>query len=768
VIRAYVRVLAVVCFGCCLMPGLTAVAGHNGAAQGATRSLWIKAGMLIVLAVPVTAVFYVVVTRLERWLDQEAREEAIALAAIPSRYLDLAIAAAAGLSLLLELAVIRWQATVFEFFSFYKNFGLLSCFVGLGVGYALARRDRLPLLLVLPLLVWQFGFMIVLRFGFRTLENIRALPFSEQLTMGLNNSDLLGGIVLYALLALVFVLTALTFIPVGQLCGLLMVGRRPLRAYGLNLAGSIAGVVLMLVASWLWTPPIAWFALCFLGVILFLMKRPAATVVAVCFAALGAITLTWPVNTLWNRVYSPYQLLEIGQSESSGLMLIRAAGFYFQGVYDLSPSRADPATKRIRDYYDFPYKARPGASGIAVVGAGSGNDVAAARRSGASDIDAVEIDPAILVAGRANHPEKPYSDPRVHPIVDDARSFLRRTNRRYDMIVYGLLDSHTLLSQGSSVRVDSFVYTVEGLREARARLKSDGLMSLSFSVLNQPIGRKIYLMMQQAFDGRPPVCVTAGYDNAVIFLTSNDVNWRLPPELLEHSGFADTTAHFADPQVRADVSTDDWPFFYMPRRVYPLSYLLIVVQTFVLSLVMIRLFVTERLNLRDSSFFFLGAGFMLIETKGITELGLTFGNTWQVIGVVITAILIMAFLGNLVVSRLDLQRPLVPYLCLYVTLALGWAIAAAGGFSSTALGRLAAAAILTCPMFFSGIVFSVLLGRRGDVSEGMAMNLLGAVCGALVEYNSMYFGFRSLYGLAALFYVLAAAASWRMLALQSE
>jgi len=52
------------------------------------------------------------------------------------------------------------------------------------------------------------------------------------------------------------------------------------------------------------------------------------------------------------------------------------------------------------------------------------------------------------------------------------------------MVVYGLLDSHTLLSHASSVRLDSFVYTVEGLREARARLNPDGILSLSFSVMN--------------------------------------------------------------------------------------------------------------------------------------------------------------------------------------------------------------------------------------------------------------------------------------------
>ena len=107
-----------------------------------------------------------------------------------------------------------------------------------------------------------------------------------------------------------------------------------------------------------------------------------------------------------------------------------------------------------------------------MVGAGTGNDVAAALRAGVKRVDAVEIDPAILCLGKLYHPEHPYADPRVDAVVNDARTFLRSTRNIYDLIVYGLLDSHTLLSHTSSVRLDSYVYTVEGLREARARLEA--------------------------------------------------------------------------------------------------------------------------------------------------------------------------------------------------------------------------------------------------------------------------------------------------------
>jgi spermidine synthase len=446
-------------------------------------------------------------------------------------------------------------------------------------------------------------------------------------------------------------------------------------------------------------------------------------------------------------------LLEIGTDSGTGLTLIRAAGHYYQHIRDYSGRNSAASSQDGRDYYDFPYKAHAALADVAVVGSGTGNDVAAALRAGAGRVDAIEIDPAILMVGQQRHPEKPYADPRVHPINNDARSFLRGAADKYDLIVYGLLDSHTLLSHGSSVRLDSFVYTVEGLREARNRLKPDGIISLSFTLLSDALGRKIYLMLQEAFDGRAPTCIEAGYEGTT-FLISNDPNWRLPAKLMS-TVLKDVTAQYADSSVPATVSTDDWPFFYMPQRVYPVSYLIMIVQILLLSVLLVGNFVAEAPRFSHLSFFFLGVGFMLIETKGITEMGLTFGNTWQVIGIVFAGILIMAFLGNCLVQWLDIRRAQLSYLLLFAALAAGWLAARSGGFASTPLGRLETAVVLSLPLLFSGIVFSTLLAARERISGIMAMNLVGAIVGGLLEYNSMYLGFQALYLIAMGCYLLA-------------
>ncbi len=72
----------------------------------------------------------------------------------------------------------------------------------------------------------------------------------------------------------------------------------------------------------------------------------------------------------------------------------------------------------------------------------------------------------------------------------------------------------------------------------------------------------------------------------MIFAQSKEGDLHLDPALLASTGFMERSAFFADPTLRADVSTDDWPFFYMPQRVYPRSYLWGVGLVLVLSLLL--------------------------------------------------------------------------------------------------------------------------------------------------------------------------------------
>ena len=162
--------------------------------------------------------------------------------------------------------------------------------------------------------------------------------------------------------------------------------------------------------------------------------------------AIGVIALTvmlvllaWPINPTIQRIYSPYQLIERSVSPATGLMKVLAGGTFYQEVFDFSlqnKNRDNESLVRILNFYDLPYHVTENLDRVAIVGSGTGHDVAAALRAGAKEIDAVEIDPVILELGRRYHPERPYSDSRVTAIIDDARTFFRTTKRKYDAIVY--------------------------------------------------------------------------------------------------------------------------------------------------------------------------------------------------------------------------------------------------------------------------------------------------------------------------------------------
>ncbi|HEY1309821.1 MAG TPA: hypothetical protein VGF02_02645, partial [Pseudolabrys sp.] len=146
-------------------------------------------------------------------------------------------------------------------------------------------------------------------------------------------------------------------------------------------------------------------------------------------------------------------------------------------------------------------------------------------------------------------------------------------------------------------------------------------------------------------------------------------------------------------------------------------------------------------------------------TKAITELGLHLGGTWFVVAATIVLVLVMAFLANLMVQRNAIRRTDLAYLGLLASLLVGYIYARNHElieFGSPLASLLVSCVLLTIPMFFSGIVFSGLIGRaKINISTALAYNLMGALFGGLMEYNSMYFGFAFLYLLAIGFYFLA-------------
>ena len=202
-----------------------------------------------------------------------------------------------------------------------------------------------------------------------------------------------------------------------------------------------------------------------------------------------------------------------------------------------------------------------------------------------------------------------------------------------------MLDSHIVSSHGANMRVDSFVYTQEGLKDAFDHVKDGGLLSVSFALPNRLMGEKVFTILKALPDAGAPVAILTGYDNnnTTTFMVRKNASVPLPLDFMRgHQLTNITPSYVATSANRLDLPSDDWPFFYLEKKMYPGTYLILFALVLGISFFMVRHFLPSK-NWQPPlvSFFFLGAGFMLVETKAITELGLLFGNTWQVVGVTI-------------------------------------------------------------------------------------------------------------------------------------
>ncbi len=721
---------------------------------------------IFLISIPLFLIIFSIVLRpgliiTWQWGREHLENHTDTIDALPDSHIGLWIALAAGLGIYTELMIIRLHSSYFQLFAYFKNVSLLSCFLGLGIGYARGSSRPLATPLVLPFLVLQIIFMYILRYT--PLAQLLQNPISEQIALGMKQtSELRHIVVVYGFLMIIFAFNALCFVPLGHLASRLMMRKQPLFAYSWNLIGSLAGILLFSFFSFMWLPPSVWIVVAAVTLIAFLFKDRVNLLLSAFAVAIALLCLAIPVRLNQFDVYSPYQILSLVIFPKYPPAL-KSSNTYYQRILDLREEKvgSDEQLRKWSDYYSLPYHFKPKPEQVLVVGSGMGNDVAAAVRNGAGDIDAVEIDPAILDFGKELHPESPYQARNVSVVVDDARAFIQHTDTRYDLIVYGLLDSHSLLSgRSGGIRLDSYVYTVEGFRAARNRLKEGGVISLSFSLMSPALGRKLFLMLQEAFDGQNPIVYFTGYDFGYTFLAGDGLKKRV---LAPPSKFKDVTEFFAVNKIRADKSTDDWPFFYMPVKKYPTSYIILILLLLSLSIVYIR----QLLSSSGSSFsmpcFFLGAGFMLVETKGITELALVYGSTWIVTSIVIASILIMAFLANLLVMKKGNPPPLTTYGMLFIALITGLGLTFIDlSIVTPWLNRIIMTGVLTLPLFFSGFAFSTELKRSTSVAVALSSNLLGAMLGGFLEYNSMYFGFRSLYFLALIMYGFAFLGSLRL------
>lgn len=653
--------------------------------------------------------------------------------------------------LVLELALIRWLSTQIRVAAYFSNLVLLAAFLGMGLGVGLGRRRPDLARWAMPVLALV---SIVLAAAVPLgLTHLRFPDPAISLWGGDTISDTWFEFTRSALVVTAcFWSIAAIFLLLGIKVGILFDQLPPLKAYGADLGGSLAGVIAMAAIAALWAPPPVWIAL---GVL------PFVWVVRDRWAVIGAlVAIVAAALSVAGARYSPYNRIDLlpgsptlMQPPPSGAKEwgLRVNRDYHQRLLDLKPSQ-DPAREYVRRIYELPFAVGAGGKRAAlVVGAGAGNDVSAALRQGFGRVVSVDIDPAILQTGLELHPERPYSDPRVERVADDARAYFgRRGSERFDVVCYGLLDSHAMFSSMSSLRLDNFVYTQEGLADAWALVSPDGILSVSFSVFAGEWMHHRMLGLVRNATQLDPIVVRHGYDSGATFLVGRALTLAQVQAVAPGA-----TQERASPGVR--IPSDDWPFLYLRPGTIPWTYISVFVLIALTSVLAVRGVFGRSLFSRgrfDLQMFLLGAAFLLLETRAVTQLSLLFGSTWIVNTSVFGGILAMVLAANALAGRLrDYNRSLWYGLLILALVGLWLLPLRPLGALGLPLRLLAGGLAIAVPVFFAGVIFSSELRARSDAAAALGCNLCGAVVGGLLENLSMAVGLKAVVLLALAMYL---------------
>lgn len=623
--------------------------------------------------------------------------------------------------LFVELALIRWAGENIVYVSFFSNFVLLGSFLGIGLGFLWAgRRGRIHQwsLVAFAILV---GLMVL-------------LPVSVDRT----GSDLIyfggfgpRGLPPWIMLPALFLAVAAVLAMIADGVARAFAEFEPLTAYRLDIFGSVLGSIAFALLAWLETPPIVWGVAA--AFTLFMLSDRRVVDLAGGIALIAAVLWASSGGAVW----SPYYRVDAFQAEGS--IAVNVNGIPHQNITTVEARLA------AEPFYAEPYAqfANGVPDDVLIIGAGNGTDVAIALDQGVSHITAVEIDPVLQRLGVDLHPDQPYADPRVAVVIDDGRAYMQQTDATFDLVLYALPDSLTLVSGQSALRLESYLFTEESLERVTELVNPGGVFAMYNYYREEWLVARLAGMLESAFGTEPCVIQVGGTAGLAVLTVSAT------------EGAVNCPAEAVAPDIQVSGVTDDRPFLYLRDRTVPPIYAWAVVLILVTAFVAVR-FVGGGLGGVTNYFdlFLMGAAFLLLETKTIVQFSLLFGATWLVNAFVFIGILV-SVLAAIEVARL--RRTPGPNFW-YGLLAVSLVVALVVPLSSLlnlpfGLRLLAGLAVAFSPVFIANVIFAQRFRDTASSTDAFGANLLGAMVGGVLEYASVVVGFRALTVLVAAFYL---------------
>lgn len=630
------------------------------------------------------------------------------------------------LMLFVELALIRWLGSNVIYLSFFSNFVLLGSFLGIGLGFMRAR-SALDLTRWIPVaLAFLIGFILIARVSVdRTGEEL--IYFGELAPTGLPA---------WLMLPVIFLAVTGVLMLIGEAVGRQFVAFEPLEAYRLDIAGSLLGILGFSALSLVWAPPVVWGVVA-AGLILALFptaRRPLQLV-----ALIGLVLMLGRESLVAEYSWSPYYKIAVVELVDDERFHITVNGIPHQDITSVADVREDDDS-----IYLQPYRraAEVDDADVLIIGAGNGTDVALALSEDVGSVDAVEIDPRLLQVGEELHPDRPYQDSRVATHVADGREYLENTRRTYDLILFALPDSLTLVSGQGALRLESYLFTVEAMDAARERLNPDGVFAM-YNYYREPwLVERLAATLERTY-GHAPCVDSVGEVGQLAMLTIGR-----NPASVDCSGGTLLSA----PSAR--VATDNYPFLYLRSPGLPPVYLATVLLILAASLVLVRVVGGPLRGMsRFLDLFCMGAAFLLLETKAVVQFALLFGTTWIVNSLVFAGVLASVLLAVEVARRIP-NLPRTPlYAVLFASLLVAFLVPPGALLGlPPALRFVGAVALWFTPIFAANLIFAERFRRTDAAHLAFGANLLGAMVGGVLEYLSLITGFQLLVVVVALLY----------------
>jgi hypothetical protein len=327
--------------------------------------------------------------------------------------------------------------------------------------------------------------------------------------------------------------------------------------------------------------------------------------------------------------------------------------------------------------------------------------------------------------------------------------------------VFALIDSLTLQSSFSGVRLESYMFTQESFNAVRDRLAPNGLLVIYNYFRERWLVDRLANSAAVAFGQEPKVHVHEARSMLGVMLAGPRATTLTADPVLPDRVTAFGQSHeptpvkwlTRDPSI--EPASDDWPFLYLRDRHIPTHYSVALWLILAASAILILPGVRRATGRWSWQCFLLGAGFMLLETKAITQFALLWGSTWVVSSLAIASVLSFALAANFVVMRYDIGHRAWTIGAVLLVL-LGASVALPIGtiaFDSRVAESAFSAALFFSPILCAGLLFGSAIKNSPSVDRDYGVNLLGAMTGGVAEYASLVIGYRWLAVLIAACYI---------------